>query len=126
MPGSVWETVLERAYQNGWRPAGTGAPWEQGGRTARIPTIEDTQAEKSGRWPKFDYFSASSQRVHPADALALGVAVMRGVTPRTKESDPADRRAEAGLSRIASFARIGGFVIGRAPARDQAAEPDRP
>ena len=124
--GSLWEAVLERAYRNGWRPAGTGAPWEPDAITARIATIDDPDGQKSPRWPESDYFSASMQHVYAADALALGVAVLRGIPRRKGESGQSDTRREAGLSRVASFARNGGFVIGQAPAREQPVDIDQP
>jgi hypothetical protein len=115
---------LERAYQNGWRPAGTGAPWQPDERQARVATIiQETRGEKRGRWPESDYFSASLQHVYVADALALGMAVMRGRRPTSEFVGP-DPKRETAFSRIGSFARRGGFVIGRAPARTQPPERD--
>jgi hypothetical protein len=112
--GSVWEAVLERAYQNGWRPSGTGAPWEPGGKVLRVAVIGDATSQRS--WPEFDYFSASSQHVYSEDAFELGAAVLRG-TRRTDEEGAPESKREALLSRVGSFARYGGFVIGRVPAR---------
>jgi len=124
VPGSLWEAVLERAYLNGWRPSGTGAPGEAEVKTARLATIVDAQSPGRRRWPEADYFSASSQRVYAADALEFASAVLHGLPPRTGATVPSDPRKEASMSRIASFARIGGFVIGRASARAQSPESD--
>jgi hypothetical protein len=114
--GSVWEAVLERAYQNGWRPSGTGAPWEPDGKTSRVPTIGDPTSPKA--WPEFDYFSASSQHVYAEDAFQLGAAVLRGAR-RADESVSPESKRETMLSRVGSFARFGAFVIGRVPGRAQ-------
>ncbi len=124
--GALWEAVLERAYRNGWRPAGTGAPWAPDAITPRIATIDDPHGQKPARWRESDYFSASRQHVYAADALALGIAVLRGIPRRKAESVPSDTRRESELSRVGSFARIGGFVIGRAPPRELPVDIDQP
>ncbi len=120
VPGSVWEAVLARAYHHGWRPSGTGAPWEPGGKVSRVATIGDATGPKATKWAASDYFSASSQHVYAADAFELGAAVMRG-SRRADDTSTPEAKKEALLSRVGSFARIGGFVIGRAPDR----APDR-
>jgi hypothetical protein len=124
VPGSLWEVVLERAYLNGWRPSGTRAPWEADQRSPRVATIPDASLPKTARWPESDYFSASSQHVYAEDAFELGTAVMRGHPRRAEEDFLPDPKKEAVLSRVASFARIGGFVIGRAPDRSAPGEGD--
>ena len=110
--GVLWESVLERAYRNGWKPGGTQAPWAPDRRTAPSSTLGDPPAQKGGRWPGSDYFSACSQYVRAADARELGSAAMR---PRGRTAGQADVQPDAGVRRVADFARDGGFVIGRAP-----------
>ena len=109
---SVWEAALERAYQNGWRPSGTGAPWGPEKRISRMAVICDATSQRA--WPEFDYFSANSQHVYPDDAFELGAAVLRGARRADPGGAPESRR-EALLSSVGSFARSGGFVIGRVP-----------
>ena len=125
MPGSLWEVVLERAYQNGWRPSGTGAPWNPEGRTSSVATIGKPAGHNSGRWPESDYFSASSQHVYAEDAFELGTAVMRGLSRVREESDSRNPRRDGGLSQVATFVREGGFVIGRAPVPPRSIGSDR-
>jgi hypothetical protein len=120
VPGGLWESVLERAYLNGWKPSGTGAPWDPTGRSART-TIADSPPRRGGRWPQSDYFSACSQYVYAEDALELGSAVIRGGSHAPVETGANDSREDAGIRRVAAFARIGGFVIGRAPERSRPA-----
>ena len=112
VPGVLWESVLDRAYRNGWKPGGTEAPWAADRGSVHASTIGDPPAQKGGRWPGSDYFSACSQYVRAADAHELGTAAMRS---RGKAAGHADRKHDAGVRRVADFARDGGFVIGRAP-----------
>ena len=122
VPGVLWESVLERAYRNGWVPSGTDAPWapdRRTARTARMATIGDLPAQKGGRWPNSDYFSACSQYVRASDARELGTAAMRSRKMRADGAAHPDVKHDAGVRRVADFARDGGFVIGRAP------EPER-
>jgi hypothetical protein len=115
VPGVLWESVLERAYRNGWIPSGTDAPWGTNRPTAKLATLGDAPAQKGGRWPNSDYFSACSQYVRAADARELGAAAIRAAgTPR------ADVKHDAGVRKVADFARDGGFVIGRAPEPNRA------
>jgi hypothetical protein len=129
VPGVLWESVLERAYWNGWRPSGTDAPWDADRRAGKVATLGDAPVLKGGRWPHSDYFSACSQYVRAADARELGAAVMRGGrTGRARgagddrpEADAVpDAKRDAGVRRVADFARVGGFVIGRAPEPERA------
>lgn len=116
VPGVVWESALARAYRNGWRPCGTEAPWNVEARSGRTaPAAGATHASKGGRWPAADYFSAREQYVRAADARELGAAVMRGRVPAASPPDPLAVRRDASELRVATFARSGGFVIGRAP-----------
>ena len=122
VPGVLWESVLERAYRNGWRPSGTRAPWDPSGRTAHT-ALADAPARptlKGGRWPGSDYFSACSQYVHASDALELASAVIRSGRRSPDEATHFETREDAGIRRVAAFARIGGFLIGRAPDRSGA------
>jgi hypothetical protein len=116
VPGVLWESVLERAYRNGWRPCGTEPPWSLEGRPHRSSPDESFPAARGGRWAGSDYFSARSQYVRGGDARELGAAVMRGGAKDPAPSDAAGARRDAGERRVAAFARFGGFVIGRAPA----------
>jgi len=115
VPGVLWESVLARAYRNGWRPSGTEAPWDLDGRTRKRALAVTVPAGGAERWRESDYFSARSQYVRPADAHELGAAVMRGSAARPSQSDPLADKRDAGERRVAAFARVGGFVIGRAP-----------
>ena len=119
VPGVLWESVLERAYRNGWKPSGTDAPWDTDPRARKVATLGDAPAQKGGRWPNSDYFSACSQRVRAADARELGAAVIRGARGRAADDLSPEAKRDAGVRRVADFARAGGFVIGRAP------EPER-
>ena len=115
VPGVLWESVLARAYHNGWRPTGTEAPWATDRLRTRGPTLGDAPAQKGGRWPNSDYFSACSQYVRAADARELGTAAMRARPGRADGAPHADVKHDAGVRKVADFARDGGFVIGRAP-----------
>ena len=100
--GVVWESVLELAYRYGWRPTGTDAP-----RTSAL-----------SRWTRADYFSASSQYVRAVDARELGTAALRGDADRGGGTPDREAKRDAGVRKVADFARFGGFVIGRAPEPD--------
>jgi len=115
VPGVLWESVLERAYRNGWRPSGTDAPWATDRPAARAATLADAPAQKGGRWPNSDYFSACSQYVRASDARELGTAAMRARRERADGAPHPDLKHDAGVRKVADFARDGGFVIGRAP-----------
>jgi hypothetical protein len=116
IPGRVWESALERAYRNGWRPSGTEAPWSAQARPGKSAPSDDTRsASNGGRWPAADYFSTSSQYVRSEDARELGAAVMRGRVAPADPPDPLAIRRDATERRLAAFAGRGGFVIGSAP-----------
>lgn len=116
IPGVVWESALERAYRNGWRPSGTEAPWSVEARSGKAAQAADARpATTGGRWQAADYFSARSQYVRSADARELGAAVMRGRVSPPDPSDPLAVRRDASELKVAAFARRGGFVIGSAP-----------
>jgi hypothetical protein len=120
VPVALWESVLERAYRNGWRPSGTEAPWanERLARKAtalKVATASDPPPVRGGRWSNSDYFSACSQYVRAPDAWELGTAAMRLRPPRADGIARPDDRHDAGVRKVADFARDGGFVIGRAP-----------
>ncbi|MFN0008364.1 MAG: hypothetical protein ACKVXR_10680 [Planctomycetota bacterium] len=120
VPGVLWESVLERAYRNGWIPSGTQAPWGTDRPVSRMATLGDAPAQKGGRWPNSDYFSACSQYVRAADARELGAAAMRARTVRADGAPHPDFKHDAGVRKVADFARDGGFVIGRAPEPNRA------
>ena len=112
VPGVVWESTLERAFRNGWKPAGTDAPWaprsrSAGAKSSTRATTSDARGRQGGRWPESDYFSASSQYVRESDALELGTAVI--------DMQSSDARDPTGIQRVGAFVRRGGFTIGRAP-----------
>jgi hypothetical protein len=116
IPGVVWESALERAYRNGWRPGGTEAPWSVEARSGKLAQAADARpASRGARWSAADYFSARSQYVRSADARELGAAVIRGRVSPPDPSDPLAARRDASELRVAAFARRGGFVIGSAP-----------
>lgn len=115
VPGVLWESVLERAYLNGWHPSGTDAPWARDRRGERAPMRCVATLQPGGRWPNSDYFSARSQYVGAADARELGTAAMRGSPDRADRASRIDCRRDAGVRKVADFALDGGFVIGRAP-----------
>jgi hypothetical protein len=123
VPGVLWESVLERAYWNGWRPSGTDAPWataRPAGKSPALkaPTPSDAPPGKGGRWANSDYFSTCSQYVRAADAWELGTAATRARPARDDGTPHADCRHDAEVRKVADFARDGGFVIGRAPNHD--------
>ena len=120
VPGVLWESVLERAYRNGWIPSGTDAPWAPERHASRPPTLGDPPARKGGRWPNSDYFSACSQYVRRADAHELGTAAMRSRERVPGGVSSRDPKQDAGVRKVADFVRDGGFVIGRAPEPDRA------
>jgi hypothetical protein len=117
--GGLWESALELAYVNGWRPAGTHPPSTDSWRTR--------QASPGARdWDRQDYFSLESQHVERADARAIADAVLRalmlsqsavpegaGEAPAPEQVDPealhGHRRDQ--MRRLAAFAGCGGFTI---------------
>ena len=116
IPGVVWESALERAYRNGWRPSGTEAPWSVEARSGKAAQATGARrSSQGGRWSAADYFSARSQYVRSADARELSAAVIRGRVSPPDPSDPLAVRRDASELRVAAFARRGGFVIGSAP-----------
>ncbi len=118
VPGSIWESLLELGYRNGWRPSGTDAPGAIHGDASRAPRFEGIPTIAGSRWVSSDYFSACCQHVRAADARELGAAAMRGRPDDASGAESADSKRDAGLRRVANFAQDGGFVIGCASKSD--------
>jgi len=113
--GGVWETVLELAYMNGWVPAGTEEPRNDGWRRS-VSGGGGTRALLGQRpWRRGDYFSGVGQYVRPDDALALASAVMRGLPELVTEDTSEPRERPRPERSVAKFASGGGFVIGKHP-----------
>jgi len=118
VPGSVWESVLELGYKNGWRPSGTDAPGAIDGGASKASRLGGVPTIAGARWVSSDYFSACCQHVRAADARELGTAAMRGRPDGASGSEPSDSKRDAGVRKVANFAQDGGFVIGCAPKSD--------
>jgi hypothetical protein len=112
VPGAVWETVLELAFRNGWKPAGTAEPRSSGWR--RGAAAEGASPRESRAWPSGDYFSGQSQYVRPSDASSMSSAILRGLPSPEDASIDVDQRRRSGARGVAVFARSGGFIIGQA------------
>ena len=112
VPGAVWETVLEIAFRNGWKPAGTAEP--RTGDWRRKAVAESLSPRESRTWPTGDYFSGQSQYVRPQDAGSLSSAILRALPSPDGGPDDAEMRRKGGARGVAVFARAGGFFIGQA------------
>ncbi len=113
--GALWESVLERAYWNGWRPAGTDAPGDWERRTGAAVAAGDVPHRRAERWSSSNYFSACSQHVRATDARELAAAAIRGHSERWIADALPETGRDADVHKVAHFARLGGFLIGRAP-----------
>jgi len=108
MPGSLWESLLARAFRNGWEPLGTECP-----RTGEWLPAGSPPCDSAGlrAWPAADYFSTRRQYVRPDDAWALGEAVLRAEPVSPDPGDRLERRRDLVCRKVARFAGQGGFLI---------------
>ena len=111
VPGALWESVLELAFRNGWKPAGTQEPRKSDWRRKGVGEVASPR--ESRVWPTGDYFSGQSQYVRPEDAWSLSAAVLRALPTPENGSEEVDLRRKGGARGLAVFARSGGFFIGQ-------------